>query len=397
MPTSLNCDLAIVGGGLAGCLIALALAEKRPDVDVRLIEAGETLGGNHIWSFFDADVAKGDRWLLNKLVCHAWPGYDVAFPAHARGFKQPYYSIESERLDAVVRAALPKKAVLTGRKVASVSPTEVVLTDGKRVKAAGVIDARGAADLSMLECGWQKFVGREIEVPGGHGLERPIVMDATVTQYDGYRFVYCLPFSPTRVFVEDTYYADKPDLNVGALNRRIEVYAEAKGWAVAPSWPANEPRREERGALPVVIGGDFEAYWRSGGAKVAKAGARAGLFHPTTGYSLPDAVRLAVRIAETADLSGAALHDLTHDYAKAAWDARGFYRMLDAMLFRAADPDGRYRVLERFYRLRAGLVGRFYAGRSTTADKLRILSGKPPVPFWRAIGVVRAFRAKAGK
>ena len=47
------------------------------------------------------------------------------------------------------------------------------------------------------------------------------------------------------------------------------------------------------GALPVAMGGDFDAYWRSGGAKVAKAGARAGLFHPTTGYSLPQAVRLA--------------------------------------------------------------------------------------------------------
>ena len=389
MAATHTCDLAIVGGGLAGSLIALALAEKRPDVSVRLIEGGETFGGNHIWSFFDADVAKADRWLLTPLICHAWPDYDVAFPAHSRTLKQPYYSIESERLDAVVRAKLPTEALVTGRKVSATSPTAVVFADGDRIEARGVIDARGPGDVSMLEVGWQKFVGREIEVPGGHGIERPMVMDATVTQYDGYRFVYLLPFSPTRLFVEDTYYADKPDLNAGALHRRIEVYAESKGWTVGPDWPANAARREERGALPVVIGGDFEAYWRSGGAKVAKAGARAGLFHPTTGYSLPDAVRLAVKIAGTPDLSGAALHALTYDHAKAAWDARRFYRMLDAMLFRAADPEARYKVLERFYRLRAGLIGRFYAARSTRADKLRVLSGKPPVPFWRAVRVIR--------
>ena len=33
-----KCDIAIVGGGLAGGLAALALAAKRPDLDVRLVE-----------------------------------------------------------------------------------------------------------------------------------------------------------------------------------------------------------------------------------------------------------------------------------------------------------------------------------------------------------------------
>ncbi|MGQ7440678.1 lycopene cyclase family protein, partial [Streptococcus suis] len=105
----------------------------------------------------------------------------------------------------------------------------------------------------------------------------------------------------------------------------------------------------------VAIGGDFDAYWRSGGAGVAKVGMRAGLFHPTTGYSLPDAVRTAALLAATRDLSGAALHATTYGHAKAVWRSRGFYRMLDAMLFRAAEPEERYRVLERFYRLDAGL------------------------------------------
>jgi lycopene beta-cyclase len=389
MPVTHHCDLAIVGGGLAGGLIALALAARRPDLIVRVIEGGETLGGNHIWSFFDRDVAKDDRWLLAPLVCHAWPGYDVAFPAHRRTIAQPYYSIESERLDQVVRAALPAEAVMTGRKVLACSPTAVVFADGDRVEAKGVIDARGAGDHSMLEIGWQKFVGRTIDVPAGHGIERPVVMDATVAQHDGYRFVYLLPFSPTRLFVEDTYYSDTPSLNVGALNRRIDVYVAGRGWEVASG--VNDAR-EEKGALPVVIGGDFESYWRWGGAKVAKAGARAGLFHPTTGYSLPDAVRLAVVIAEAKDLSGEGLHELTHEYARARWEERRFYRMLDAMLFRAADPDARYRVLERFYRLRSGLIGRFYAARSTRADKIRVLAGKPPVPFWRALAALRGVK-----
>jgi lycopene beta-cyclase len=144
----------------------------------------------------------------------------------------------------------------------------------------------------------------------------------------------------------------------------------------------------ETGVLPVVIGGNFDAYWRSTGQGVAKAGMRAGLFHPTTGYSLPDAVRLASAIARAPDLSCEALARLTFEHAERAWRSRRFYRMLDTMLFRAAAPEQRYRVLERFYTLPEPLIGRFYAARSTGLDKLRILTGKPPVPIGRAIAAI---------
>lgn len=378
-----GCDVAIVGGGLAGSLIALALAEKRPDLSLLLIEAGETIGGNRLRSFLDADVAREDRWLLTPLVCHAWPEHDVTFPAHARTLRQPCYAIDAARLDLVVRARLPEAAVMTGRKVQSVTATSVSFVEGERIEAKGVIDARGAGDFSALDPGWRKFVGRELEVPDGHGLERPLVMDATVAQHDGFRFVSCLPLSPTRLFVEDSYYSDTANVNAGALGRRIEGYAANRGWRVG------ETVREERGALPVAIGGDFEAYWRAGGARVAKAGMRAGLFHPTTGDSLPDAVRLAVRIAAADDLSGDALHALTHDHARTMWDERRFYRLASAMLFRAADPDTRYRLFEHLYRQPAGVISRFHAARSTFSDKTRVLSGRLPVPFWRAVRVAR--------
>jgi lycopene beta-cyclase len=381
MPAIIQCDVAIVGGGLAGGLIALALRAKRPDIDIRLIEPG-AIGGAHVWSFFSSDVTDDDRWLAAPLVSYGWRGYDVAFPAHRRTLDTSYYSIESERFARVVGDALAP-GQLIAQKAIGVGAGAVVLANGDRVEARGVIDARGAADMSMLELGWQKFVGRELVLTKPHGIERPMVMDATVDQIDGYRFVYCLPFGEKRMFVEDTYYSDTPDIDHAALTRRIDAYAAAKGWKV------RKVAREESGALPVAIGGDFDAFWRAGGAKIAKAGLRAGLFHPTTGYSLPDAIRLAVAVARASDLSSGALHDLTHGMAKRAWGERGFYRMLDAMLFRAAEPGERYRILERFYRLTPALIGRFYAAKSTMMDKARILTGKPPVPVGRALAAIR--------
>ena len=379
MGRTIRCEVAIVGGGLAGGLVALALKGRHPALDVRLIEAAGTVGGNHLWSFFGSDVAQEHRWIVAPLVAQAWRGYDIAFPAHRRTIDATYYSIGSEKLDAAVRRALPDDALMLDRRVLGVSPTAVVLADGARVEATGVIDARGTGDLALLELGWQKFVGRELVLDAPHDSPRPMVMDATVAQIDGYRFVYCLPFADERMFVEDTYYSDTPDLDRPVVGARIDAYAAERGWTVAQS------AREEAGVLPVAMGGDFEAYWRSGGAKVAKVGMRAGLFHPTTGYSLPDAVRTAAMLADRTDFSGAALHEATHALARGEWQRRGFYRMLDTMLFKAAEPEERYRVLERFYRLSPRLIGRFYAGQSTMMDKARILSGKPPVPIGRAV------------
>jgi lycopene beta-cyclase len=385
LTSPIHCDIAIAGGGLAGGLIALALAEKRPDLDVRIVEAERRLGGHHVWSFFDSDVADGDRWLVEPLICHRWQDYDIAFPALTRTLDAVYNSIESERLDEVVRARLGAEKIVTGR-IDALTSTALTLESGQTISARHVIDARGPGDLSTLKVGWQKFLGQSLTIPGGHGLTRPIVMDASVEQIDGYRFLYCLPFDAETVFVEDTYYSDTPELDLPAIRDRIAAYAAAKGWV------SNSNAREESGLLPVVMGGDFEAYWNSTGTGSAKAGLRSGMFHATTGYSLPDAVRMAALIPELADLDPDQFAAAIKARAAAHWKAGGFYRMLDAMLFKAAEPAQRYKILERFYRLSPGLIRRFYAGQSSLLDKLRVLSGKPPVPIGRAIKAILGSR-----
>ena len=80
-----RCDIAIAGGGLAGGLIALALARRRPELDVVLLEAGARVGGRHRWSWFASDLDAQGEALLAPVGKAAWEaGYDVAFPGHAR-------------------------------------------------------------------------------------------------------------------------------------------------------------------------------------------------------------------------------------------------------------------------------------------------------------------------
>lgn len=356
--------LVIAGGGLAGCLTALALAKLRPEVPFLLVEQGDRFGGDHVWSFFDADVAADDRWLVEPFIAKSWDGYDIRFPERARTLPTRYNSTRSDLLDAAVRERLRPDQYRLGEAAGRID-----------------IDARGAANLEALDLGWQKFVGREYRLAEPHGLTRPIVMDACVDQADGYRFVYCLPFAEDRLLIEDTYYSTDPALDRAGIGARIEAYAEARGWRPAAL------EHEETGVLPVAMGGDFDAFWPEGD-RTARIGLRGGFFHPTTGYSLPDAVRIALLIARQTDF--AALPQLLRAEAGRLWKARGFYRLLDKMLFRAAEPAERYKVLQHFYRLPPDVVERFYAAKSTFADKARILSGKPPVPIGRALKALSA-------
>jgi lycopene beta-cyclase len=367
--------LVIAGGGLAGSLTALAMARLRPELPILLVEGGAAFGGNHIWSFFDSDVAAEDRWLVEPMIAARWEGYDVRFPGRERTLPTGYNSCRSSLLDRAVRAALRPDRYRLGARIAAVQPDGVTLEDGTFL--AGIaIDARGPDRMDALDLGWQKFVGLECRLAAPHGLERPIVMDANVDQEEGYRFVYCLPFAPDRLLIEDTYYATDPGLDPAALEARIHAYSGARGWRIA------EIESRESGLLPVAMGGDFDAFWPDDGGP-ARLGLRGGFFHPTTGYSLPDAVRLALLVARQADFSG--LPALLRAEAVRLWRARSFYRLLDRMLFRAAPPAGRYRVLEHFYRLDPARIERFYAGRSTLWDRLNILSGRPPVPVGKAL------------
>jgi len=379
----MNPRLIIAGGGLAGCLAALALARRRPDMPFLLLEEGQAFGGNHIWSFFDSDVDEKNRWLVEPFIGRHWPDHEVRFPKRSRRIEIGYNSIRSADLDHHVRQHLQPDRYRLGTAVSEIGPSHVRLACGERLEADGVIDARGPEAAPGLDLAWQKFVGRIYRCHEPHGCVRPIIMDATVAQDDGYRFVYTLPFSDTELMVEDTYYSASAELHPPQLRSRIEQYLDAQGLSGA------ELVSEETGVLPILLAGSVDALWRSGDSNVAKLGLRGGFFHPTTGYSLPDAVRNAVLLAELGDHSSLALWRLFRGRAGHLWQERRYFQFLNRMLFRAAAPSERYRVLEHFYRLPEAVVGRFYAARLTALDKLRIVSGRPPVSLGRAVHALR--------
>lgn len=383
-------DVIIVGGGLAGGLIALALHRHAPDCRFVVIEAGRSFGGHHRWSWFETDIRPGARGLMEGFALNGWDeGYDITFPRLTRTLPTAYRSLASAEFDRALTAELPGSCVMLETKAASLDASGVTLADGTRMAAKRVIDCRPFKSSQHLAGGWQVFLGQQFRCETPHGLTRPVIMDASVDQLAphgngaAYRFVYVLPLSPTDVFIEDTYYADQPKMDADVLRGRVAEYAHRNGWK-------GEIVDSEAGILPVISGGDFAAAQAEIAIPgVAMAGARGGFSHPLTSYTLPfavdNALAIAHLIAKRPDLTGGELAAFCTRRAKRHWRATAYYRMLSRMLFEAAEPGKRVVVFEHFYALRGALVERFYAGRSTWPDRLRILTGKPPVAIPRAI------------
>ena len=375
-------DYLIVGGGLAGGLVALALAARRPRASVALVEQGPLLGGHHTWSFHDGDLPDQARAWVEPLVAHHWSGHEVRFPDGARRFSGGYATITSSRFDQAVRARLTQAgfAVMCETAVVEVGRDGVRTADGRVLHAAVVLDARGLppsgaattpAGAARATCGYQKFVGLEVELAKDGGLGGPILMDATVEQLDGFRFVYVLPFGPRRWLVEDTYYADTPALDRARLRARILAYLRAHGHSVV------EVAREEAGVLPLPF---HPAPVPVAPASALPIGYRGGWYHPVTGYSFPVAVRLALAITQAADPTAVAAA-VSRAWTRHARQAR-FSHWLTRMMFTAVAPERRWRLLARFYRLPAPTIERFYALRMTLTDRVRLLAGWPPRWPW---------------
>ena len=354
-------DLRILGGGLSGLLTAWRVLDVNPSLSVEVVERSDRLAGDHTWSFNETDIAPQLREWIAPFVAHRWGDYEVHFPERRRTLDIAYCSGNSDTLRTCVQPLID-----AGRLRVRLNSTD----------APGdmpTLDATGYKPRDDEFPGWQKFVGRVIETAKPHGVTRPVIMDATVKQVDGYRFFYLLPYSDTEMLVEDTYFSDSAQLSENAIGARIDDYIGDNGWS------DHRILRQEKGVLPMMMATDRD----DGSAKIGLGG---GFAVAATGFTVPHAVEVADVVAQAVRRGGAAAAPkAVADFRRYHLRRERYARLLNRMFFRAASPERRFVVLQRFYGLNEGLVRRFYRNGLTWADKARILIGKPPVPVSKAL------------
>ena len=373
-------DVILIGAGLSCGLLAWMLKKKRPELRVKVFEASDSIPTTRTWSFHGSDLGS-ELGVIRTLISREWDGYDVRFRSFDRTFNGAYASIRPRDLQSALGEALGGDLHF-GAKVATVGEHEITLADGRRFGARAVLDGRGLAPVAGAKIAYQKFVGAHLTLEHPHGLTRPVLMDATVQQESGYRFVYVLPWGEREALVEDTRYSSESDIDRDEYLDEISAYALGRGWQV------ERIESVEQGALPLPL--DHLQPEETGAPAIGMSG---GLFHPVTGYSLPDAVRVAARVCALPTIDTASVaRELRAYRAERAGDWK-FFLILNRLMFEVAEPLERFRIFEHFYSLPEGLIERFYKGTPKWQDKLRIFAGKPPVPVTSVVKSLRSVLA----
>lgn len=365
-------DVLIVGAGLAGGFVALSLREKHPSLRIVLLEKEAQIEKQRTWSFHASDLGEAPVW-LKPLLRKTWDSYDIRLPALERRIQTGYASIRPVDLEAHLREVFGSDLRFQ-QKIKALTPNSVETESGEKIEARLVIDARGARVSGPV--GYQKFTGLSVQLSAPHGLTRPLLMDAQVPQTDGYRFFYLLPWSETELLVEDTRYSSSPNLDPQKDEAEILAYISKRKWQV------KAVQEREHGVLPIPLTSPLLPQALEAAPSIGMA---AGFFHPVTGYSLPDAVRVAERLAGLPLLNHQSVHTELREYVSERQGLIRYLCFLNRMMFLAAKPELRYRVFEHFYRLSEPAIQRFYRGELAFRDRLRLLWGEPPVPVLPAM------------
>ena len=292
--------LILVGGGLANSLIAYRLAQTRPEIDWTILEAARaTRRQSHLVVPRDRSYGAAERLARPFLECR-WPAYAVAFPGLRRDLSLGYCSVSAERLrDAMA----PFAARIQDRRRRKRRHADR-LSSSRAEKVSRPMRSSTAAAMPPsphLSVAYQKFLGLEVRTQQPHGLAGPIIMDATVPQRGR------LPVR-LRPALRGRSPADRGHLLFRPPGTRCRGDARACAPICLAAWDGRSPKccGKKRACCRSRLAGDIEAFWAEAAA-VPRSGLRAALFHPTTGYSLPHAVRLAEMIASLPDLGAPAL------------------------------------------------------------------------------------------
>jgi lycopene beta-cyclase len=364
MARSKNHGLLIAGGGLSASLAALAMARLRPEVPMLLVGEESRFGGNRPLLVLDAALNDEERAFIEPLLAASWDGFYVAMPGRSRRVKLRCHALSPDKVDAALAEALPTERRWTDRRIVAVRDSSLLLHGGETVAGAGAIDARSWAHQTTLDLAWRHSTLRTYDFAAPHRVDLPVLLDTTLPHGSGCAFFACLPLGETRLALEHVRYATAAEADPRDGGARLDDYVSLRGWT------GGRVVAEDHASLPVALGGDFEAYYRIGGARVAKLGKRGGFFFPTTGSPLPDAIRTALLLTRQRDFGGGALHDLFEEAAVAAWKRREAYRGFDRLLLRG----GGCRAVEGLFGLEAPLIERFFAERLGLFDRRKLMA-----------------------
>lgn len=343
--------LLIIGAGLTGSLVALALARLRPEVEFLLIEQGPRFGGGPVPPFFASSVAPVNRWLIDSLIVGEWDVYHVAVLGLGRTFQSGVALMVPEQIHAEVLQAIPAERVRLRTKVVHIDRNGALLMNGEVLDASLILDARGGPARHAAAQVWCQTTNRTFRFPQQHGLSRPILVDATLPE-SSWAFLQYLPLAPDSLLVRYIRYSAD-----GSLRAVQDESGYSDGGRLVSESVSCRPLLADTSSKP--SGGH--------GLCVDVRASAVELWHPILSSPVAGAVSLALAVAGAAPSDP---RDLASRIGKLEARAREYQRQF-ADVIRAFGSDlahTRSRALRAFYGLSPDAVARIDAGNASAGD-----------------------------
>ncbi|NNE20755.1 MAG: lycopene cyclase family protein [Myxococcales bacterium] len=384
-------DIGVLGSGPAALAVASACARRGASVTLVAPEPRSPWLPNYcLW----ADEVPLE---LQDLTEQFWPQITAATALGSRTLDRQYVKLDTEALQSHFWDALgagsvrvvPQSAIRLSHQPSS---TIIATDDGAEHQVQVVIDASGARTPFVRRVhsrppAFQTAYGLLLDAPR-HGFDpaRMVLMDfrpVSDAAKEPPSFLYVLPLSGGRVFVEETSLARRPAVSMDLLRARLEARLESLGLARATRLA------QEHCSIAMGLG------LPAPGQSLVPFGAAAGMVHPASGYLMSHILRKAAPVAESIldglDSGGvdaalaagnAALWPRAH---RRVWEIYGFG--LEALVGMSGSETNRF--FDSFFKLSPDDCAGFLGGRLSPSRlggvMTKLFRGLPPSVRWHLV------------
>lgn len=298
-------DLAVVGGGPAGLAVAQRVAEAGLSV-VSIDPSPGLVWPNNYGVWVDEFEAMG----LSDCLDTVWPSASVFIDDHtSKSLHRPYARVARRKLKSTMMDRCIAHGVRFHQaKVAKVVHNEasslLICDDGVAVPATVVLDATGFSRCLVqydkpYNPGYQVAYGILAEVDEHpFDIDKMLFMDwrdshlpegSAIKERNSRvpTFLYAMPFSPTRIFLEETSLVARPGLSMDDIQERMAARLRHLGIRI------RSVEEDERCVIP--MGGPLPVLPQ----RVVGIGGTAGMVHPSTGYMVARTLATAPIVADS--------------------------------------------------------------------------------------------------
>lgn len=287
-------DIGVLGSGPAAMTIAAACTRRGASVTLIAPSPRQPWEPNYcLW----ADEVPAS---LESLVERTWPEVSVATSLGQRHLRRRYAKLHTgefqqslwRELQSGDARVVPERAA---RLEHEADGTSIHLHGGASRRVRVLIDASGASSpfvqrVHNREPARQVAYGVLLDAPGhGFDLDRATLMDfrpAASLAEEPPSFLYVLPLSQDRLFLEETSLAHRPGVDMDSLRVRLQMRLGSFGLERCARLGVERCSIDMGRALPVPD------------QPLIPFGAAASMVHPATGYSIAHVLRKAEPVAQ---------------------------------------------------------------------------------------------------